>query len=102
MNGWQRLHELFNLAPDETPWLTVDPSCRYGMRTIPSQMQSKANPEDIDTDGDDHWLDAARYGAVSRIRFNPKQKTTKYAPGTMGELRYGGQVQSQRLGSEAA
>ena len=27
-NGWQRCHELLRLAPDGTPWLTVDPSLR--------------------------------------------------------------------------
>lgn len=102
VNGWQRLHEMFNLAPDGTPWLTVDRSCRYGIRTIPAQMQSKANPEDIDTDGDDHWLDASRYGAVSRIRFTAKGKQTKYAPGTMGELRHSVTPRSSRLGAECA
>ncbi len=65
-NGWQRCHELLQVAPDGEPWLTIDPSCKYGIRTVPAQMRSKSDPEDVDTSGDDHWCDAWRYGAMSR------------------------------------
>jgi hypothetical protein len=65
-NGWARCHELFALAPDGTPWVTVDASCTYGRRSIPSQMSDKLDPDDTDTGGDDHWVDAFRYGAMSR------------------------------------
>jgi phage terminase large subunit len=68
VNGWQRVHELFRLAPDGLPWLLVSPKCGYGIRTIPAQLQSKADPDDLDTTGDDHFCDALRYGGVSGIR----------------------------------
>ena len=66
LNGWLRCHEL--LADDAAgePWLTVDPACRYGVRSVPAQMSDKRDPDDLDTGGDDHWVDAFRYGAMSR------------------------------------
>jgi hypothetical protein len=66
INGWLRVHELLQMAPDGTPWLTVEPTCKYLIRSLPAQMSDKRNPEDIDTGGDDHAADALRYGAMSR------------------------------------
>lgn len=81
INGWLRVHELLQLAPDGTPWLTVEPTCKYLIRSLPAQQSDKRNPDDIDTNGDDHAVDALRYGAMSRPsptrqamkekRFNP-------------------------------
>jgi hypothetical protein len=65
-NGWQNCHDLLRTAPDGKPWLTVDPSCRYFLRTIPIQEQSTHDADDVETDGDDHAADAWRYGANSR------------------------------------
>lgn len=67
-NGWQRVHELLRLAPDKQPWLTVEgaPHCTYLRRTIAAAMSAKTDPDDVDTHGDDHALDALRYGAMSR------------------------------------
>jgi len=68
MSGWQRIHELLRPASDGTPWLTVEaePQCAYLRRTLASAMCDKSNPDDVDTRGDDHALDALRYGAMSR------------------------------------
>ena len=67
-NGWQRIHELLRTAPDGQPWLTVeaDPYCTYLRRTLAGAMSDKHDPDDVDTKGDDHALDALRYGAMSR------------------------------------
>jgi hypothetical protein len=63
-------------APDGTPWLTVadDPHCRYLRRSLPAQMSDKHDADDINTNGDDHAVDALRYGAMSR------PAPTVYAP----------------------
>jgi hypothetical protein len=68
LNGWLRCHELLAVAPDGTPWLTVagDPHCRYLRRSLPAQMSDKHDADDINTNGDDHAVDALRYGAMSR------------------------------------
>lgn len=67
-NGWQRVHELLRVAPDGQPWLTVeaDPYCTYLRRTLAGAMSDKHDPDDINTNSDDHALDALRYGAMSR------------------------------------
>lgn len=68
-NGWLRVHELLKVDPDgetQAPWLTVAPECKYLIRTLPAMVQDDHDPEDIDTEKDDHAVDALRYGAMSR------------------------------------
>lgn len=66
-NGWQRVHQLLRPMPDNRrPWLTIEPTCRYLIRTIPAMMQDTKDPDDLDTTKDDHGVDALRYGAMSR------------------------------------
>lgn len=65
-NGWMRVHEMLRPMNEERPWLTVEPTCTYLIRTIPAMVQDEHNPEDVDTDADDHACDALRYGAMSR------------------------------------
>lgn len=65
--GWLRVHELLRDRPSgDGPWLTVDPSCTYLIRTLPAMVQDKHNPDDMDSSKDDHAVDALRYGAMSR------------------------------------
>jgi hypothetical protein len=92
-NGWQRCHELFRMAPDDLPWVTVDVSCRYGLRSVPAQVSEKSDPDDIDTGGDDHWVDAFRYGAMSRF-VTSAMATSKPKP-PEGSLGYYKQMHQQ-------
>ena len=87
-NGWQRCQELLRMAPDGRPWVTVDASCTYGRRSLPAQKSSPVDADDLDTTGDDHWVDAFRYGAMSRfcaVTGAPAKK--KYGPDSAGALR---------------
>jgi len=77
LNGWQRCHELLRLAPDGFPWVTVDVACKYGVRTVPAQQSDQTNADDLDTNGDDHWVDAFRYGAMSRFVTKRTTKTLR-------------------------
>lgn len=84
-NGWQRVHELLREDAQGTPWLTIDPGCAYLLRTLPSQMQDEHDPDDLDTDGEDHAVDALRYGAMSRP--SPTRLMAPPAPkGTLGAM----------------
>jgi len=95
-NGWQRCHELLRLAPDGLPWLTVDASCRYGLRSLPAQMSDKKDPDDIDTGGDDHWVDAWRYGAMSRFVVSSLKASKPRAPeGSYGWFKQQGATNEQ-------
>jgi hypothetical protein len=64
--GWGRFREWLAIAPDGLPWLVIDPACRYARRTLPSLIVDKTNPEDVDSDGEDHAADAIRYGLMGR------------------------------------
>lgn len=86
-NGWQRCHELLRMAPDGRPWLTVDVSCTYGLRSLPAQMSDRRDPDDIDTGGDDHWVDAWRYGAMSRFAASRKAPGGASKPWSFGWLK---------------
>ncbi len=86
-NGWMRCHALLRDAPDGKPWLQVHPDCRYLIRSIASAVSDDKDPDDVDTDTDDHALDAWRYGAMSRPNPATKSYRPVYAPGTMGALR---------------
>jgi phage terminase large subunit len=66
VNGWQRLRHWFRASPTGTPWMTSSPTCTYFNRTIPSLISDPGKPEDVDTDGEDHAGDEARYLAMSR------------------------------------
>jgi hypothetical protein len=65
-NGWLRVHELLKPMDSYRPWLTIDPGCRYLIRSIGGAVSDKNDPDDVDTSTDDHALDALRYGAMSR------------------------------------
>ncbi len=87
-NGWQRCHELLRMAPDGTPWLTVDASCTYGLRSLPAQVSDKKDPDDVNTGGDDHWVDAWRYGAMSRFVAGERRNArVAPKPGTLAYLK---------------
>lgn len=64
--GWSRLREWYAIAPDGIPWMMIDPSCVYTVRTIPALVVDKNDPEDLETRGEDHAADAKRYGVMSR------------------------------------
>ena len=83
-NGWLRIHELFRAAPDGVPWLTVEPTCRYLIRTIPAAVSDKNDPDDVDTSIDDHGLDALRYWAMSRPSPTQLHTRPRVQPGSLG------------------
>lgn len=84
-NGWMRVHELLRAMPDGSrPWLTVDPNCKYLIRTLPAMVQDKDNPDDLDSSKDDHAVDALRYGAMSRPAPTRFTKDEAPKPNTVG------------------
>ncbi len=44
----------------------VTENCQHWIRTVPVLMPDESNPEDVDTDMEDHAYDDWRYGIVSR------------------------------------
>ena len=100
-SGWQRVHELLRTAPDGRPWLMVSPRCAYGIRTLPSQLQSKKDPDDLDTTGDDHWVDSLRYGSVSGVRWKSKPAAPVIQPYSPAWFRNQNRSNAALLGAES-
>ncbi len=46
--------------------LYVFETCKDFIRTVPALQHDPDRPEDVDTDGEDHVADEARYGCMSR------------------------------------
>jgi phage terminase large subunit len=70
LGGWQKVRQLLAWEKDadgnlvSSPRLKVFRSCRGLIRTLPAQVHDKNRVEDIDTKGNDHWVDALRYGLM--------------------------------------
>jgi hypothetical protein len=54
------------LAPYHMPRLRVHTDCANLTRTLPALPLDEKNPEDVDTDAEDHAYDALRYALVMR------------------------------------
>jgi hypothetical protein len=77
IDGWARLRDY--LRPSRRvegedgkvkllPSLFIMDNCIDLIRTLPLLVHDRKNPEDVDTEGEDHAPDALRYGVMSRPR----------------------------------
>lgn len=57
INGWMRVQSLLRPDPSGRPWLTIDPSCKYLIRSLQTAVSDKHDPEDV-SQHDDHALEA--------------------------------------------
>lgn len=63
-NGWERVRKMFKAVlshPMESPGLIVFDTCRQFIRTMPVLPRSERDPEDVDSDSEDHIADEVRY-----------------------------------------
>ena len=70
-NGWELMRERLTAGkahPVEIPAMFVFDTCRHLIRTLPAAPRSESKPDDIDTDSEDHALDAARYRCLAGER----------------------------------
>jgi hypothetical protein len=65
LNRKALLHEYLADAADGKPWLQIHELCINHIRTIPELVLDETNPEDIDTDGEDHAYDALTIALLS-------------------------------------
>jgi hypothetical protein len=79
IDGWVRMREFLRVDKNlGRSRLIVDPSCVHLIRTLPMLVHDRKNPEDLDTRGEDHAVDALRYLLMSRPhrRSAPRQAPT--------------------------
>jgi hypothetical protein len=66
--GWAQVKTwLGTLGPDGKPMLQFyRPGCPYTVKTLPSLVGRKGNPDDIEKGQEDHAADETRYAMMSR------------------------------------
>jgi len=67
MGGWDQVRSRLKGDRDEgRPMLYTFSTCRDFIRTLPALQHDAIRPEDVDTEGEDHAPDEARYACMSR------------------------------------
>lgn len=64
--GWMQVHYRLSFDEQGFPMLYVFNICKGFIRTFPELRFSNTNPEDLDTDGEDHIADEVRYMCMAR------------------------------------
>ena len=85
--GWQNVRRY--LQPNQVtgePKLKVFSTCENLLRTLPAMRHDKTNVEDIDTDDEDHAVDALRYLLATRPYNDIRRTKRQYAEGAEGKV----------------
>lgn len=59
--GWMQVHYRLRFDEEGIPMMYVFSNCKGFIKTFPSLVYSKTDPEDLDTEGEDHIADEVRY-----------------------------------------
>lgn len=79
VNGWMSVRNLLALRPNGKPGVKVFTTCRNFKRELEEAITDEANPEDLNSDGSDHAIDAFRYFCSSRPEPAPIVSTDPYS-----------------------
>lgn len=72
-NGLMKIHELLRAnGEDGKPMLLIMDNCRDWLRTVPYLTADPRDPEDINTELEDHAYDDTRYACMSEFVLNPR------------------------------
>lgn len=75
--GWMQVHYRLSFDGRGVPMMYVFSDCKGFIRTFPSLVYSKTNPEDLDTEGEDHIADEVRYMCMANPIAPEKAKAEK-------------------------
>lgn len=84
LNGWARCHSLLQCDSDGTPWLTMDPSCKALIKSIPAGLQDADHTDEIVNASP--ALTAFRYGAMTRPSPRSVVETVEIPPGSPADV----------------
>jgi hypothetical protein len=79
ISGWDAMRARLRGQEDGSAMLYTFDTCREFIRTVPLCQHDRDNPEDMDTDGEDHAADETRYACMSRPWF-PNKIDAEEAP----------------------
>lgn len=66
IEGWRTVKRFLKVNDDETTDFEVFSTCTHFITTFPANIHDEKHPEDLNTDGEDHTADEARYACASR------------------------------------
>lgn len=69
--GWEKMREMFGAASNpesDLAGLYTFDTCRHFIRTVKPLARSKKDPDDVDTETEDHCADEARYEVLHQAR----------------------------------
>jgi len=66
INGKLEVHKRLRVGEDKVPGIRIFKNCRNLIRTLGTLPTDDKNPEDVDTNAEDHAYDTLRYGCMSR------------------------------------
>jgi PBSX family phage terminase large subunit len=58
------LHQMLSESPNGRPYMQITENCVVGIKQIPELPYDDNNPEDVDTNAEDHWYDACTYALL--------------------------------------
>lgn len=90
-SGWSQIRQRLHASP---PMLYIFSSCPYLLETLPALQIDQRKPEDCDTTGDDHILDATRYMCKARLLDSNYKKVVETARG--GQIQLGKYITEAR------
>lgn len=98
--GWMQMHYRFAFDEEGRAMLYVFENCKAFIRTIPTLIYDEHEPEDLDTKGEDHVADEARYMCMlnpipPRIPAEPKPR--EYDPLDRTPISSGGNYEFFRM-----
>ena len=98
--GWMQMHYRFAFDENGMAMLYVFENCKAFIRTIPTLIYDEHEPEDLDTKGEDHVADEARYMCMlnpipPRIPAEPKPR--EYDPLDRTPISSGGNYEFFRM-----
>ena len=64
--GWMQMHYRFAFDENGYPMTYIFSNCKAFIRTVPTLQYDEHNAEDLDTTGEDHAADEARYFYMAR------------------------------------
>lgn len=73
INGWDQMRQRF-VGVDDEPMIYTFNTCVDSIRTIPLLQHDGDNPEDLDSDMEDHAADDWRYACMSRPMLHQEKK----------------------------
>ena len=80
VNGWQLIRDyLRNAVTGEGPGLYFTRSCKFARKFMPDTPRDEDNPDDVDTETEDHLQDELRYRILDASRKLSKGIKTKHA-----------------------